>query len=230
MSLPTPPPGFLVGIDTSRAQGAIAVSALAAVDFCIAKATDGLRDIERTWVQHAAAVLAAGKVLGAYGVLEPYASTEAEAQATHFANVVAATPGECLVALDFELGKGRPASDLLRAARIWLDTVEARLNRRALIYTAPAFWNTLVRMAGDGSRADVEAIAERPLWLADYLDGHHVIDPMASRPPVPAEWPGGESIWQVGPFGATLPGGVAVDVNYFEGDVAALRAIAEMPG
>lgn len=231
--LPTPPPGYLLGIDTSRAQGPTLdgrALCAAGVRFAIVKATDGHRDPghERTWDAHAEAILGAGIMLGAYGVLEPYPSTEAAAQAGHFCDVVQGTSTQ-LVALDFELGKGRPASDLLRAARTWLDTVEARLGLRPLVYTGGWFWNGLVRMAGTGSADDVKAITVHPLWLADYLDGHHVIDPMSERPRVPAGWPMAD-IWQTGPHGATLPGtNIAVDVNWFEGSAEELRALALTP-
>lgn len=232
-ALPAPPPGFIMGLDTSRAQGSrLDSDALraAGVSFVIVKATDGLHDIEPTWEAHGRAALDAGAVLGAYGALEPYPSTEAAAQANHFCDVVQGTSAQ-LVALDFELGKGRPASDLLRAARIWLDTVEARLGLRALLYTMPMFWNALVNWAGDAGTDDARAIATRPLWLADYGNGTRALDPMIDHPRVPFEWAEpGCAIWQVGPHGATLPGtSTAVDVNWFEGDISALHALAALP-
>ena len=234
MTLPAAPPGYLLGVDTSRAQGphldSDALQA-AGVSFVIVKATDGYRDRghEPTWEAHGRATLDAGAVLGAYGVLEPYPSTEAAAQANHFCDVVQGTSAQ-LVALDFELGKGRPASDLLRSARIWLDTVEARLGLRPLLYTMPMFWNALVKWANRDGDADAESIATHPLWLADYGSGARALDPMSDRPRVPFEWAEpGCAIWQVGPHGATLPGGVAVDVNYFEGDRSALLALSDLP-
>jgi lysozyme len=82
--MPSPRPGWLLGVDVSRVQGKIDPNALAAagVGFVIAKATDGLRSVDSEWLATAEAVARTQLLLGAYHVLEPNA--DPLTQADHF--------------------------------------------------------------------------------------------------------------------------------------------------
>jgi len=246
---PRPPAGWIVGVDTSAAQGILDVPALqaAGVAFLIAKATDGERSVDARWTITAAAARRHGLPLGAYGVYEPAgvaaATTDAaraarvRAQALHFVEVVRDAGATLPPVLDFELARG-PALHNLTAAARWVDVVADALGREPMLYTGPAFWRDLCRMAGVAAAPAVARLARCPVWLAHYGPA------LAVGPMVPEPWASGEgwAMWQASgdapragqrerPW-AHLPGrpSVAVDVDYFRGPVEALVALGRPVG
>lgn len=236
MSLPTPPEGWSLGIDTSQFQGRLDAAALVAhgVAFAYHRATDGLLTVDHEWEASAASSLAAGLPFGGYGVLEPYGPKRAREQAEHFVAALGGTGWTLPPVLDFELARGLTAAQALLAARLWLDRVEDLLGCRCLVYTGPSFIGGLAKLATQDAAADLAAIATRGLWVAHYTgddedeagDG----DPVR-MPSVPPPWPTW-TIWQasgdrkVSPNYATLPGtGTVVDVDWYRGTVADLVAL-----
>lgn len=206
MTFPAPRPGWLLGIDTSVAQGRLDAAAIVAagVDFAIHKATDGVHGIDPQWAMSAEASATAGLPFGAYGVLEPGSDPVAQA-ANYLRNVRTFAPPLAPV-LDFEVAHGQTGAQALRAAVVWCREVEQALGRAPLVYTGPSFIETLERFASKAGEADVAILATYPLWIADY---RHRAEP--ETPPPWSSW----TIWQAGPAGATLPGGHgAVDVNW----------------
>ena len=243
-ALPRPPAGWIMGVDTSAAQGILDVPLLAdaGVAFLIAKATDGERSVDARWTISAAAARRHAMPLGAYGVYEPAgvaaATTDAaraarvRAQALHFVEVVRDAGLTLPPVLDFELARGPALYNLTAAAR-WVDVVADALGREPMLYTGPAFWRDLCRMAGVAAAPALERLARCPVWLAHYGPA------LAVGPMVPEPWASGEgwAMWQASgdaPRGAQkprpwahLPGrpSVAVDVDYFRGPVDALVAL-----
>mgnify|MGYP000101818013 FL=1 len=243
-AIPRPPAGWIVGVDTSAAQGILDVPALqaAGVAFLIAKATDGERSVDARWTITAAAARRHGLPLGAYGVYEPAgvaaATTDAaraarvRAQALHFVEVVRDAGLTLPPVLDFELARG-PALHNLTAAARWVDVVADALGREPMLYTGPAFFRDLCRMAGVAAAPALERLARCPVWLAHYGPA------LSTGPSVPEPWASGPgwAMWQASgdaPRGAQkprpwahLPGrpSVAVDVDYFRGPVDALVAL-----
>ena len=117
-AIPRPPAGWIVGVDTSAAQGILDVPALmaAGVAFLIAKATDGERSVDARWTISAAAAVRHGLPLGAYGVYEPAGvagarddagrAARVRAQAQHFLDVTRDAGATLPPVLDFELATG----------------------------------------------------------------------------------------------------------------------------
>lgn len=221
------PAGWIMGVDTSRAQGAIDAPLLrtAGVSFLFAKATDGINSTDPQWARTVAACQVAGLPVGGYGVIEPYGRAKVELQARHFAATLKAAgaldlPPVC----DFELAAGQSGIDALASAAAWCDLVEASLGRRVILYTGPAFFDLLARYAGPSGDAITARLATRPLWIAHYGRA------LTRGPNVPRAW-SDWTIWQAsGDDGAKIPGTKrAIDVDYFRGtieDLIALGALA----
>lgn len=228
MTLPAAPPGWLLGVDISQAQGEVDVPALveAGVAFALIKATDGINSVDKRWTANVERFNRASRPFAPYGVIEPYTLDKADAQADNFVRHVRDS-GFCLPpALDFERSaEGIPARVLLEAAVRWLDVAEQALARRCLVYASPFFILDLARLAGPAGQPFLEQLGARPLWIADYRDGRPGLSPATSSPRVRPPW-SGYAIWQVGPAGATLPGThVPVDVDYAPGTLDELRAL-----
>ena len=228
---PTPtlapiPAGWIMGVDTSRAQGTIDALALrrAGVSFLFAKATDGINSTDPQWARTVAACRSAGLPVGGYGVLEPYGRERVALQARHFAATIkAAGPLDLPPVCDFELAAGQTGIEALASAAEWCDLVEASLGRRAILYTGPAFFDLLARYAGPSGDAITARLATRPLWIAHYGRA------LTRGPNVPRAW-SDWSLWQFsGDDGAKIPGTRrAIDVDYFRGTIEELIALGNL--
>lgn len=221
MSFTKAPTGWTLGIDTSVAQGRLDVQALrdAGCAFVIARAAQGLHDVDGQWLNTSRACKDAGMPLGAYGVLIPYSSDKADDQARHFLDVIGDTELDLPCVLDFELSQNAKASDLLSAAQIWCDTVEASTGRQVIIYTGPSFIRGLAQLAGQAGEDELEALSTRPLWVAHYTQD------FAKLPAVPKPWKNW-FLWQasgdsrVCRNASKLPGtNTDVDIDLFFGTV-----------
>lgn len=233
-----PFPGWITGVDVSQFQGKIDARALlsAGVSFAFVRASDGVYDVDARWNETSASCAREGLPFGAYGVLEPYGSSRAIAQADHFCRTVEGKLGTLPPVLDFELANNLTGVDALRSAAIWCDRVEKKLGRRVIVYTAPAFFSTLARFAGKQGEPFVDALASRPLWIAHYTGRD-------TKPPiVPAPW-SSWSIWQASgdrpragnvgsPNFRTVPWSKAIDldVNFYRGTIDDLIALGTIGG
>ncbi len=225
------PDGWTLGIDVSDVQGELDAPALAAagVQACWIKISDGIHDGQRHADENARGLRAAGIDVGFYGVLEPYGVARVEPQVANFLRRVKATGAVATLPpwCDFELGKGLTGSALLESAAEWCERVEAAGAGRPMLYSYPAFIAGLVRLAGGPTHPTARRLARFPLAIAHYG---------TTAPSVPAPWTDWVA-WQASgdpaPAGARprpwahLPGrpGVAVDVDYYRGTVAELRAL-----
>jgi len=222
MSLPTPPADWLLLVDTSAAQGRLDCSVFvkAGVSGIWHKATEGLHDVDTQWKASAASSLANKLPFGAYGVLEPYGSTKAQAQANHFCDTIENTGWTLAPWLDFELAHGVSGLDALTAAAIWCDAVEQRLGRGVCVYTGPSFIQTLEKYAGHTADAVLAKLGARPLVVAHYNGGP------PKSPMVPPPWKDW-TIWQAsGDHAAKIPGTTKdIDVDFFRGTIDDLLGI-----
>ncbi len=209
------PVGWLLGVDTSAAQGFVDWPALVelGVSFAFIKATDGQHSVDHTWATNSYTAVSVVP-FGAYGVLEP--NSAASAQAMHFASVVRDSGATLPPVLDFELSKGPADTLALRSAVTWLDVVEQELGRQAIVYTGPSFFMDLVKHNG---HADADKIAARPLWIAHYG---------VKAPLVPASWQDW-TIWQAsGDHAAKTPSGSPIDIDYYRGSIGDLQALGKL--
>lgn len=221
-SLPILPDNWIAGVDLGRAQGVVDAPAIvsAGISFAWVRLADGLHDIDPQAHATARACLDAGLPFGWYGVIEPYGAEHAEQQARHFLDAMGSDSGATLPpACDFELGKGRSATDLFASAERWCDVV-GEADRAPILYAGPAFLLQLEQLGGDPARAMVARLASRPLWVAHYTGS------LAKPPRVPAPWQDW-AVWQVsGDGGVSLPGGRGwVDLDVFRGSVDDLAAL-----
>jgi lysozyme len=195
-------PSYTSGIDVSHYQGEVDWPDVAGdgVRFAFIKATDGVADVDPRFARNWAGAKAAGVVRGAYHFFRP--SRDAEQQAAHFLGVATMDDMALPPALDVEItgGLGRPA--LQDGIRTWLETVQAALGCKPVVYTDPSFWRTSVA-------ADFSAY---PLWLACY----------ANEPEIPAPWQTW-TFWQHDDAGAVNGISGQVDLDYCALSYDALR-------
>jgi lysozyme len=158
----------LAGIDVSHFQGEVDWRAVAAAGmrFAFIKATEGLEDVDPRFAQNWQGSRAAGLLRGAYHFLHP--NLDAKQQAAHFLSVVTLDDDALPPALDVEVTNGEGPAALTACIETWLQTVEAALGCKPVVYTDPWFWR-------DNVGASLDSY---PLWLACY----------AAQPEVPASW------------------------------------------
>jgi GH25 family lysozyme M1 (1,4-beta-N-acetylmuramidase) len=222
----SPPAGALILLDTWEGTGRLDVPALAqaGVTGIIAKASDGLRTPpDPQWGNTSTGVLAqAQMVLGAYGVIE--SAEDPAAQARRFVDVIRdvyGTAGTCLLdpSCDFEVAAHETGAQALHSARVYTDTVSDALGRACMLYTGPAFWEYLVKLAKNvpGAAEDIAALGLLKLWLADYTGS------FSRAPAIPLPW-SKPHLWQASGGRkasrnySTLPGtNTDVDVDLFFG-------------
>ena len=232
-AIPTPPDGWLVGVDISDNQGIVDGEALAraGVTFAWIKVSDGLHDGERHAAENARRLQGAGVLVGFYGVLEPYGVAAVEGQVANFARRIRETGVTPDLApwCDFELAAGQTGLAALTSAAEWCDLTEAATGRGPILYTGPAFISQLERLAGHAADAALARLALRPLSVAHYGPS------IAHGPTVPAPWRDW-ALWQYSGDPAapgqkprpwsTLPGTtIPVDVDFFRGSLDELRAL-----
>lgn len=228
--LPSARDGWLLGVDTSQFQGVLDVPALAAagVGFLVARATYGSSGwVDPRWTATAEACVAEELPFGGYGVLVPNQDPAAQARrwVAQVRDSGATIPGWC----DFELAAHETAIAALLACAVWCDEAEAGLGRRVFVYASPSFIEGLEQLAGKAAEPVLARLVPRPLVVADYGSGRRVLDPTKDSPRVPPPFPR-VTVWQVGPFGETLPRtGTAVDIDWFQGTVDELVALGELP-
>ncbi|ESY27448.1 GH25 family lysozyme [Mesorhizobium sp. LNJC391B00] len=226
------------GIDVSHYSGAVDWDKMVDqnVTFAFAKATQGTRYYDSTFATNWNALArqqAQGVPIyrGAYHFLS--AAGTGEDQADNFLKVVGKIEKwdlpPCLdLEWDFEISGGRvvtgsdgkpidrwaavPASDIVAAAKGWLERVKERTGKTPVIYTNRHWW--VARIGSD------QSLAGYPLWIADY--GSRSLNKESPSLPEGHQW----DFWQLTDKGKILGGAMAgnVDTNVFVGTVADFRS------
>ncbi len=106
---------------------------------------------------------------------------------------------------DIEELDGVSASTLVSRARDWMNTIQSKTGLTPIIYTSPAFWNSLNASFGDND-----------LWIAHWN---------VTAPQVPNGWDAW-NFWQYTDSGTVSGITGNVDRNVFNGTLADLRAFA----
>jgi len=142
-------------------------------------------------------------------------------QARIFCELLKDDPGELPPVADFEapVRDGKYPSNALLAQ--FLETVESILGKKPMIYTSPGFWSSYGKNKTTG-RFDA-SWSYYPLWVAHYTS--------AAAPMVPEPWKTSTDwlFWQYSPVGDGLKFGAeskGIDLNWFNGDQAALDSLA----
>jgi len=185
----------------------------AGADFVVIKATDFnmKTGVDDCFLLNAVKAKEAGLLVGAYHWWLPESKYGVIEQAALFYSVVGDIC-DLPPVLDVEVG-GNPKS--LWTARLYAMCrhVENYFKRRPIIYTSNYIWK--------GNSINYGWAKNYPLWIA-----HYKVD----KPTIPLPWDKW-AIWQyscVGPgqtYGINIYDGKAVDLNYFNGTLAELKAL-----
>lgn len=190
------------GTDWSRHQGDIdheKVKASGRVFGC-ARATVGDYYLDEKLRPNIAGMLDAGMFTGAYHVVKP--SKSIDAQMDWFFRGVDGLYLDMPIVLDVELTDGLPASEITRVVHGCYGRIVAE-GLKVLAYTNPWFWNTYIT---EPLPCD--------LWIANYT--------IASLPALPRHW-NTWAFWQHSSSG-TIPGVSGnVDLDVFNGTVEDLE-------
>jgi GH25 family lysozyme M1 (1,4-beta-N-acetylmuramidase) len=181
-------------------------------DFTFVKATEGGTFTNAYFAGDWNAISAAGLYRGAYHYARPTtAAGSAAAQAQFFASAIGnqSAPMTLPPTLDMEESGGLSPAALVAWTRSFLTTLQSLTGRTPMIYTYPYFW----RNAMGGSTA----FTSYPLWVASY----------GTAAPPTLGWPSW-TFWQYSSTSSVrgIPGSGSIDVNRFQGDMAALAALA----
>jgi GH25 family lysozyme M1 (1,4-beta-N-acetylmuramidase) len=199
----------LTGVDVSTYQGTIDWAKVKASGraFAITRVGDGLGG-DNTFDANWAGIKANGMVRGAYQYFR--ASDDPKQQADILLGKIG-TPadGDLPPTLDLETLDGQSAATVVANVKTWLSYVKQKTGRTPMVYTSPGFWPSI-------GNPDLSAYV---LWVAHWG---------TTCPSMPTGW----TDWQ---FHQDADNGTvsgisgAVDTDVFNGDQAALNAIASNP-
>jgi lysozyme len=199
---------MLKGIDVSEYQGAINWKAVAdsGVVYCFVKATEGVESRDPMFARNWAGMRSVGIIRSAYHFF--IAKKDPKVQANNFLNLTRSVweTNDLPPVLDLEKSYGLSANEVIDQAGIWLDTVEASIGRRPIIYTFPSFWSEAL---GNSPRLG----ANYRLWIAHYE---------TNNPWIPGSW----KSWSFHQYSesGTVPGiSGPCDMNNYNGDLDTLQ-------
>lgn len=196
------------GIDVSKWQAVIDWDRVAGsgVRFAFIRVSDGsrVRDerFERNWTE----ARRVGILRGVYQFFRP--GQDVTAQANLVIEAIRADGGELAPVIDVEDTDGRSASQVAAAVQQWITLVSAGTGRTPIVYTGPYFWRD---QAGNPNQS------ASPLWIAHYTTGC----PLISED-VWSRW----TFWQYSSSGRVPGISGNVDMNYFNGTMEQLQAMA----
>ncbi|MGQ0600512.1 MAG: glycoside hydrolase family 25 protein [Anaerolineales bacterium] len=223
---------FVQGIDVSRWQPTIEWAKVkgAGIDFAVVKASQATF-ADPLFKTHWAGAKAAGLLRGAYHFFMPDA--DPMKQVDIYLKTLGDDPGELLPVLDIEAKTTNPAA-YAKGSKIWLDEVEKRLGRKAIIYTAAWYWNTTMLIGGKYP----EWVSGYPLWVAAYpvKDGSPALEELAAgkyKPALPKSWTNW-TFWQYSERGrvdgVVTDGKPAnTDLNVFVGSLNDFKQVMGLP-
>lgn len=201
---PTPAPSpaeAVMGMDISHHQGKVdwaAVVKEGAVDFAFVKATEGLTFKDPEFENNRSALGGTTLRWGAYHYYRPEDS--GKEQANYFLKTVGVDNLKKHLlppVLDVEEWNKESTQELINGVQTWLDTVEAAIGRKPIVYTYHEFWTAHLN----------RGFQDYPLWLSGPLEES-----------VP--W----SFWQMGNQGQVAGVGGCVDQDMFRGTLEELDA------
>jgi len=196
----------LLGVDVSTYQGTVDWTKVKASGraFAITRVGDGLGG-DNTFDANWAGIKKAGMVRGAYQYFR--ASDDPKKQADILlAKIGTPADGDLPPTLDLETLDGQSAATVVANVKTWLSYVKTKTGRTPMVYTSPGFWPSI------GS----PDLSSYVLWVAHWG---------TTCPTMPTGW----STWafhQDADNGTVSGIAGAVDTDVFDGDQAALNAIA----
>ncbi|MBP7263534.1 MAG: peptidoglycan-binding protein [Spirochaetia bacterium] len=200
--------GYVAGIDVSYYQGAIDWKAVYAAGkrFAFARVSYGTNTVDSRFAANWPAMKAAGIIRGAYQFFRP--SQDAAAQANLFLSKLGKLEaGDLPAVIDVEVTEGVAGSVIVSKVRTWVNIVKAATGKMPIIYTSPGFWNSL---------PGTSVLSDCTLWVAHWG---------VSSPSLPSAWSSWK-FWQYSDSGSVSGISGAVDLDWFNGDLTALKLFA----
>lgn len=200
---------MIPGIDVSHWEGEIdwKLVLIAGYKFVYTKATESTTYTDDTLVPNVNGAGAVGIPIGAYHFYR--LAADPKTQADYFLSKIKDLPLDLPPALDFEEQASIAPVTVAKNLKIWLDTVEAGVGRKPIIYSSAYYWNTYV---GNPSWS-----SDYGLWVANYT--------AAPEPLLPKAWKS-YLIWQYTDKGNVSGIQGNVDLNRFNGTEAELAQLA----
>lgn len=202
-------PSVVHGVDVSTYQGTIMWSQVkaAGIDFAFARISDGTTHPDAQFASNWMGMRGAGVTRGSYQYFR--AGADPAAQANLVVSSLNAAgglqPRDLPVVMDLETTDGQPASTIEANMRTWLAIVQAQTGRSPIIYTSSGLYPVMTA-----------AFASYPLWVANWTTG---------CPTMPIGWSTWK-FWQYSDMGAVSGIAVPVDLDEFDGTLAALTSFA----
>ncbi len=155
------------GIDVSHWNGDInwqTVKKSGLVEFAIIKASEGTGFVDHRFVKNCQSAKSVGIKRSAYHFF--HGDMNGKDQANHFLNTIkkCGSAMDFEVTIDVELPYKRPPPDVsvsTKNLKLMLDTLEAALGYKPMIYTSDVMWKAMTVQPGWGGN-------EYPLWVAAY--------------------------------------------------------------
>lgn len=202
-------PEMLPGIDVSHYQSRIdwaTVMATHPLEFAFVKATEGHEYVDSLFCRNWDALRQLDVRRGAYHFFR--AQGCGYEQALHFLTTVGMQPGDLVPVLDVELTDGAAPEILREEVFIWLQTVEAELHVKPIIYSNQHFYDKYLAGWFD----------QYPLWVARYSTEKPALSTGRS-------W----QFWQYSNEGSLDGIAHKTDLNLFAGTPAMLDALRWFP-
>lgn len=196
------PTGYTIhGIDVSSHQGNIYWPNVKAMEiegiqmgFAFIKATEGLNDIDKQFVNNRRKARAAGMTSGAYHFF--LATKSGKEQAQNFIKQVPLQKGDLPPVVDIENLYGVTPELMRSRVKEWLTLIEAHYGIKPMIYSYADFYE---RNLG-------KEFEDYPFWVAQYLE--------QASPHISRQW----TFWQYSELGRVNGITTSVDCNVFNGD------------
>jgi lysozyme len=200
---------MLPGIDVSHWEGTIDWKTVAAsgYKFVYTKATESTTYTDDTLAFNVNGAASVGIPIGVFHFYR--LAADPKAQADYFLSKIKNLKLDLPPSLDFEEQSSIAPATVAKSLKIWLDTVEAGIGRKPIIYSSAYYWNTYV-----GSPAWA---GDYGLWVANYT--------AAPQPLIPKSWKN-YLIWQYTDKGAVPGISGDVDMDRFAGSEEDLAKFA----
>lgn len=195
----------ITGIDVSSHQGDVDWAQVKASGqtFAFAKATQGNTYVDPMGQDNLTAARAAGLIVGAYHYY--MTDDEPQSQFDNFSANATLLSGDLPPVVDIEAMAQNSLPDLQKNLQSFLEMLEKRYGVKPIIYSGENFAN-----------GNLTGFGAYPLWIAEYE---------TSQPPaVPSGWTSW-TFWQYSQSGSVAGVTGDVDLDRFNGDMSALKAL-----
>lgn len=193
------------GVDLSKWQGDVDFARIkaAGMAYVFVKVSQGATGVDPQYARNIAGARAAGLIAGSYH----FYTTDHDADA-QFANLSAhldLKAGDLPPVVDIEVLAQNSLPDLPAQLKRFLDAIESKYAVKPILYSGLSF-----------AAQHLSGFGDYPLWLAEYTS--------APAPRLPAGW-SHWTFWQYSQSGSVAGVNGAVDLDRFNGDLDALRAL-----